>query len=166
MRRVQGRTTRDDTTKCGQAGPRERGNGKVCSVKEQKQVAGGIWGSPGARAAELDVTQSDSTCRNPAVATPGSPHCCQHLLVTNPDPRLNHHYSNPFPSILLLFNLFFGIKGWRRSLIYRGTLKAAPSEHPEPGLWCRCAKAQQEIIWSFSCTSARENCTDFWEKAK
>lgn len=112
------------------------------------------------------MTRADPTCRNPAVVTPGSPHCCQHPRVTNPDPRLNHPYSNPFPSILLLFNLFFEIKGWGRSFIYQGTLKAAPREHPEPGLWCRCAKAQQEIIWSFSCTSARDNCTDSWEKAK
>lgn len=35
----------DNTTKREYAGPREKGNGKVCSVKEQKQAAGGICGS-------------------------------------------------------------------------------------------------------------------------
>lgn len=38
------------------------------------------------------------------------------------------------------------------------TLKAAPSEHPEPGWWGRCAKAQEENTCCSSCTSARDNC--------
>lgn len=103
------------------------------------------------RQQKLPHTSCLSICRNPAAVAPGSPHRCQHLPVTNPDPLLNHRYSNPFPSILLVFNLFFDIKGWRRSFIYCGTLKAAPTEHPELGLWCSCAKAQEENISCFSC---------------
>lgn len=75
---------------------RGKGNGRVSWSRSRTRLHRGLGVTQcpsSAGAAELDVPQAGgaaqdrfSTCRNPAAVTPGSPHYCQHLLMTNPDP--------------------------------------------------------------------------------